>query len=91
MSKKRSFSKLFRLTAYPLFCLSNNCTEDVLMKNDYLKRVQLIACTTLILKFFFSHKKMKPGNDLYIKEKNGLRKHKPVTFTVTIISDDLDV
>ena len=56
MSKKRPFSKLFSLSAYPLFCLSNNCTEDVLMKNDYLKRVQLIACNTLILKldFFFS-------------------------------------
>ena len=92
MSKKRPFSKLFRLSAYPLFCLSNNCIEEVLMKNDYLKRFQLIACNTLILKLdFFSHKKMKPGNDLYIKEKNGLRKPKPVTFTVTIISDDLDV
>lgn len=56
MSKKRPFSKLFKLSAYPLFCLSNNCIEEVLMKNDYLKRVQLIACNTLILKldFFFS-------------------------------------
>ena len=70
MSKKRPFSKLFKLSAYPLFCLSNNCIEEVLMKNDYLKRVQLIACNTLILKldFFFLTRKWNQET-IYISKK----------------------